>query len=352
VNIERKITRPIRVGNVAIGNLAGISVQTMTNTNTEDVDATLTQIQDAVAAKADIVRVSCNTQKSTEALKEIVKSAGVPIIADIHFNHKRAIEAIENGTHCIRINPSNITEHGLIEIVRCAVANSAPIRLGLNSGSIERGILDRYKEPCADALVDSALLNIQKLENMNFSNFKISVKSSNVKTTIEAYRKLSVRSDYPLHVGVTEAGTILSGTIKSSIGIGALLADGIGDTIRVSLSTKDLREEVRVGRQILKSLGLLRNSIDIVSCPTCARTLIDVISIARDLEGATENTEKKLTVSVLGCVVNGIGEALNSDIGIFGFEKGVAKIYTNGKEVATIKEQEIVKFVTKKIAGL
>jgi (E)-4-hydroxy-3-methylbut-2-enyl-diphosphate synthase len=348
------VTKPVVVGGVIVGNLSDISVQTMTNTSTEDVEATLAQIQEAVLARADIVRVSCNTEKSTIALKEIVKHAKIPVIADVHFNYKRAIEAIENGAHCVRINPGNITEHGLVEVVRCAVANSVPLRIGINSGSVEKEILDRYGEPCVDVLIDSALLNIQKLENMNFSNFKISVKSSNVKTMIEAYRKLSTLVDYPLHVGVTEAGPLQSGTVKSSIGIGALLADGIGDTIRVSLSTKDITEEVRVGRQILLSLGLLKNSIDIISCPTCARTLIDVVSIATRLEeiltdAAPPTGKDKFTISILGCVVNGIGEAVSSNIGVFGFEKGIAKIYADGKEIATVKEQGVIDFVLKLI---
>ena len=336
--------RQINVGAVKIGGGAPISVQTMTNTDTEDIDGTLAQIQRAVNAGCDIIRVSCPTKDATVALKKIVENSEIPIIADIHFNHKRAIEAIESGAKCIRVNPGNIGDLGMKEIVKSAKDHGVSIRIGVNSGSLEKELLDKYKEPTVDALVESAVLNSKKLEDLGFSEFKVSVKSSDVKTSIEAYRKLSKLIDYPLHVGITEAGPLFSGTIKSSIGIGSLLADGIGDTIRVSLSC-DPVEEIRVGRQILKSLCLLKDSVNIVSCPTCARTLIDVVNISKELEDTYQDLKKSLRISILGCVVNGPGEAREADIGIFGFQKGVAKIYAKGKEYKTCNEHEIIKII-------
>lgn len=341
--------RQIFVGNIKIGGDAGVSVQTMTNSNTEDVNATIAQIDRATSLGGDLVRVSCPTPESTIALKEIVRMSPLPIIADIHFNHKRALEALEAGAHCIRINPGTISEYGISEIVRAAKDFGAAIRLGINSGSVERDILDQFKEPSVDAIVESAVRASKKLEDLGFYNFKVSVKSSDVKNTIEAYRKLSRLIDYPLHLGVTEAGTLFSGTIKSSIGIGTLLAEGIGDTIRVSLSS-DIADEVKVGRQILNSLGLLgKNRVNIVSCPTCARSGIQVVEIAKALEDYCENINKPLKISVLGCIVNGIGEAKGSDIGVFGAGHGMAKIYLKGKEIETISSEEILEKVKKLI---
>lgn len=333
--------KQITVGGLRIGGGAEISVQTMTNTNTEDIDSTLEQVHRAFNAGCDLIRISCPTQASTNALKKIVENSPIPIIADIHFNYKRAIEAIDAGVACIRINPGNISDDAITEIVTVAKRNHVAIRIGINSGSVEKDILDKYGEPSVAAIVESAILNCRRLERLDFTNFKISVKSSNVKSSIEAYRKLSQAVDYPLHLGITEAGTLFPGTIKSAIGIGSLLADGIGDTIRVSLSA-DIEEEVRVGRQILRSLGLLKNSVNVISCPTCARTLIDVIGISNEIENFCNFLNKSIKISILGCVVNGIGEAQQSDIGVFGFKKGIAKLYLHGKEIETLNEEDII----------
>lgn len=340
--------KQITIGNIKIGKGADISVQTMTNTNTEDIRATINQINSVAELGCDLVRASCPTKESTIALKEIVKNSKVPIIADIHFNYKRAIESIESGALCIRINPGNTPDYGIKEIIKAAKDYNVAIRIGINSGSVEKDILEKYKEPSVDAIVESAVRNCNKLEDLGFYNFKVSVKSSDVLNSIAAYRKLSKLIDYPLHLGITESGTLFSGTIKSAIGIGSLLADGIGDTIRVSLSS-DIREEVKVGKQILKSLGLLKNSVNIISCPTCARTGIDVIGISKTLEEYSENIRKPLRISVLGCVVNGIGEAKEADIGIFGFSHGVAKIYLKGKELETIQSENVIKRAKKLI---
>lgn len=340
--------KQITIGNVKIGGGADIVVQTMTNTNTEDINATLKQINSVVELGCDLIRVSCPTRESTIALREITKNSRIPIIADIHFNYKRAIEAIESGALCIRINPGNTSEYGIKEIVKAAKDYNVAIRIGINSGSIEKDLMDKHKEPSVDAIVESAIRNCRRLEDLDFYNFKVSVKSSDVKNSIIAYRKLSNLIDYPLHLGITESGTLFSGTIKSAIGIGTLLFDGIGDTIRVSLSS-DIKDEVKVGRQILKSLGLLKNSVNIISCPTCARTGINVMEISKSLEDYCENIKKSLKISVLGCVVNGIGEAKESDIGIFGFSQGIAKIYLKGKELETIKSEYVIERVKKLI---
>ncbi len=338
--------RQISVGNLKIGGGEGILVQTMTNSNTEDIASTLAQIEKVSTLGCDLVRVSCPTVQSTIALREVVKRAPIPVIADIHFNYKRAIEAIEAGAACVRINPGNTPFEGIKEIVKAAKYRGSAIRIGINSGSLEKTILDKYGEPSIDAIVESALVNCHKLEDLGFYNFKVSVKSSDVRTSIMSYRKLSKEIDYPLHIGITEAGTFFPGSIKSAIGIGSLLVDGIGDTIRVSLSS-DISDEVLVAKQILKSLGLLKNSINIVSCPTCARTLIDVMGISKSLEDYCGSIRRNLKISVLGCVVNGIGEAKNADIGIFGFKKGIAKIYISGQEVDECPDNEVVEKVQK-----
>lgn len=340
--------KQITVGNLKIGGDANVSIQTMTNTNTEDVRATLNQIESVVDLGCDLIRVSCPTPGSTKALKKIVKNSRIPIIADIHFNYKRAIEAIEAGAVCIRINPGNTPEHGIKEIVKAAKDYGVAIRIGINSGSIENDILQKYKEPSVDAIVESAVRNVNKLEDLDFYNFKVSVKSSDVKNSISAYKKLSKLIDYPLHLGITEAGTLFSGSIKSAIGIGALLADGIGDTIRVSLSS-DIKHEIKVAKQILKSLGLLKDGVNIVSCPTCARTGINVMEISKSLEEYCENIRKPMKISILGCVVNGIGEAREADIGIFGFSHNTAKIYLRGNELETINSEDILNRVKKLI---
>lgn len=339
--------KSINVGKVKVGGNAPVAIQTMTNTNTENVDDTLAQIESVVDIGCDLIRVSCPTRQSALALKEIVQNVKIPVIADIHFNYKRAIEAIEAGVHCVRINPGNISDDGIAEIVACAKNNGAAIRIGINSGSLDKKLLEKYKEPCPDAIIESALLNIRKLEELKFDQFKISVKSSDVKNTIKCYRKLAKLVDYPLHLGVTEAGPMFTGVIKSAIGIGSLLADGIGDTIRVSLSVKDIREEINAAKQILKSLNLYSSGINVVSCPTCSRTLIDVVGIADKIAKLTVDAQTKLTISILGCVVNGPGEAVTADIGIFGFRQGIAKIYAAGKEIGQCADSEIVHYIEK-----
>ncbi len=335
----------INLGGVAIGGGAPISIQTMTNTKTEDVDATVAQICQVESAGCDIVRVSCNTKAAAESLGKIISRVSIPVVADIHFHYKLAIISIENGAHCVRINPGNMDESGFREIVRCAEEHGIPIRIGVNSGSLEREILDKYHEPNSDALVESAMLNEKKMYDFGYPNFKISIKSSDVKTCIDANRKLSCSSEHPIHVGLTESGPVFSGTIKSSACLGALLCDGVGDTIRVSLSG-DPVEEVKVGRQILKAFNLLDKSVNIISCPTCSRTVINVIELSKNIEDKYGNLQKKVNISMLGCVVNGIGEAEHSDIGIFGIKQGVAKIYFKGKEyLSTCEEKDIMTVV-------
>jgi (E)-4-hydroxy-3-methylbut-2-enyl-diphosphate synthase len=342
--ITRKKTNEIFLGDVGIGGNHKISIQTMTNTNTEDVSETLDQVKKAESAGADIVRISIPTIGASTALKYIAKSAQIPIVADIHFDHRIAIEAIKNGAKCVRINPGNINQSGIKEIVKCALDFECAIRIGVNSGSLSQDIMDEFSGPNARAIAESAIRSLAFIEDLGFFNMKISVKSSDVKTMIDAYREVSRRTRYPLHLGVTEAGTLFRSTIKSSIGIGALLADGIGDTIRVSVSG-GIEEEIKIGKQILASLGIQGNSVDIVSCPTCSRTCINVVEIANSLEKLVEHFDKKLKISVLGCTVNGIGEAKHSDIGIFGISNGFAKIYLRGNEYAQCKASEILKTV-------
>ena len=353
--IIRRRTKKIEVGSVEVGGDAKISVQSMTNTLTSDVNATLQQINDLVSEGADIVRVSCPDQESTESLKEIVNNVDVPIVADIHFHYKRAIEAAEAGAACLRINPGNIGVDKIIEVIDAAKQNNICMRIGVNAGSIDEKILKKYSKPCADALVESAIENIRLLEDNNFDNFKISVKASDVFTTIEAYEKLAKLCDYPFHVGLTEAGTYLSGSIKSSISIGNLLSQGIGDTIRVSL-TADPVEEIKVGHEILKSLNLASRGIKIISCPSCARQAFPVIDTVRELERRLSHIKDPITLSIIGCVVNGPGEALNSDIGVTGGGKGNNMIYLSGVADHKIKNPEIVdhvvNLVEKKIQSL
>jgi (E)-4-hydroxy-3-methylbut-2-enyl-diphosphate synthase len=339
---------------VKIGGGNSVAVQTMTNTKTEDVHSTLEQIYAAESAGCDLIRISCPTAESTLAVRSIIKTlsdrgsadtAHIPIIADIHFDYRRAIEAMEAGVQGVRINPGNIGNEGLKEIVKKAKESACSLRIGINSGSIERDVLLKYGKPTAAALVESAVLNCKKLEDLDYTNFKVSVKSSDVRTAVEAYRKLSEMIEYPLHLGITESGTYFPGTIKSSIGIGTLLMEGIGDTIRVSLSGNIL-DEIKVGRQILKSIGMLNNCVDIVSCPTCSRALIDVIGISQEIERYCENIRISLKISILGCVVNGPGEAMTADIGVFGFnESGLAKIYVRGKEKCIAEESRIVEII-------
>ena len=341
-DIKRRKTKVVVVGNIKIGGNNPIIVQSMTNTPTKDIKKTINQINKISEVGAEIVRVSCPDEDSTKALKEIIKHVSVPIVADIHFHYKRAIESAENGAKCLRINPGNIGDKKKIrEVISAAKNNNCAIRIGVNAGSLESDILEKYKEPCPEALVESALKNIRIIEDENFFNFKVSVKSSDVFLSIAAYRQLSKIIDYPLHLGITEAGSFLPGSIKSSIGFGALLLDGIGDTIRVSL-TDDPVEEVRVGNEILKSLNLRNRGVRIISCPSCARQAFQVIDTVKKLEEKLSHIKTPITLSVIGCVVNGPGEASQTDIGITGGGKGNNMLYLNGIESEKITTEEII----------
>ena len=348
-DIKRKKTKVISVGDVKVGGDHPISVQSMTNTLTTDVKSTINQINDISAEGADIVRVSCPDEDSTRALKEITKHTPIPIVADIHFHYKRAIEAAENGAKCLRINPGNIGEKKKIrEVISSAKNNNCSIRIGVNAGSLEKDILEKYKEPCPEALVESALRNIKIIEDEDFFNFKISVKSSDVFLSIAAYRKLSKVCDYPLHLGITEAGSFVSGSIKSSIGLGSLLMDGIGDTIRISLSD-DPVQEVRIGNEILKSLNLRNRGVKIISCPSCARQAFPVINTVKILEDKLSHIKTPVTLSVIGCVVNGPGEAALTDIGITGGGKGSNMLYLSGIQSEKILTENIISEVVNQV---
>ena len=346
-NIKRKTTKEISVGKIKVGGNNPITVQTMTNTLTTDHKSTIDQINKVTEAGADIVRVSCPDIKSTESLKTIIKHVDVPIVADIHFHYKRAIEAAENGADCLRINPGNIGDRKRIaEVISAAKNNNCSMRIGVNAGSLEKDILEKYREPCPEALVDSALRNIKIIEDMDFSNFKISVKSSDVFLSIAAYKLLSKKTDYPLHLGITEAGSYLPGSIKSSIGFGSLLLDGIGDTIRVSLSDDPI-EEVKVGNEILKSLNLRNRGVKIISCPSCARQAFPVIDTVKILEKRLSHIKKPITLSIIGCVVNGPGEAKQTEIGITGGGKDNHMLYLNGLETEKVMTKDMInKIVT------
>ena len=348
-DIKRRKTKVINVGNVKVGGDNPITVQSMTNTLTTDVKSTINQINNISAEGADIVRVSCPDKESTTALKEIIKHVSVPIIADIHFHYKRAIEAAENGAKCLRINPGNIGDKKKVqEIVSSAKNNNCSIRIGVNAGSLERDILEKYKEPCPEALVESALRNIKILEDQDFFNFKISVKSSDVFLSIAAYRQLSKVCDYPLHLGITEAGSFISGSIKSSIGLGSLLMDGIGDTIRVSLSDEPSKE-ARIGNEILKSLNLRNRGGKIISCPSCARQAFPVINTVKILEEKLSHIKTPITLSIIGCVVNGPGEAAMTDIGITGGGKGSNMLYLSGLQSEKVLTEDIISEVVNQV---
>ena len=341
-DIHRRKTKVIKVGNVKIGGNNPISVQSMTNTLTKDVKATINQINQIASEGADLVRVSCPDEESTVALKEIVKHSSVPIIADIHFHYKRALESAENGAKCLRINPGNIGDKKKVkEVISAAKNNDCAIRIGVNAGSLEKDILEKYKEPCPEALVESALRNIRIIEDEDFFNFKVSVKSSDVFLSIGAYRQLSKVSEYPLHLGITEAGSYLPGSIKSSIGLGNLLLDGIGDTIRVSLSDDPVKE-VKVGNEILKSLNLRNRGVKIISCPSCARQAFQVIDTVKMLEDKLSYIKTPITLSIIGCVVNGPGEAALTDIGIAGGGKNNSMLYIKGVQAKKLSNNDIV----------
>ena len=348
-DIRRRKTKVINVGDVKIGGDNPVSVQSMTNTLTTDVKATINQINDIAEEGADIVRVSCPDTDSTKALKEIVKHVSIPVVADIHFHYKRAIEAAENGAKCLRINPGNIGDESKIhDVLSAAKNNGCSVRIGVNAGSLEKDILDKFKEPCPEALVESALRNIKILEDKDFFNFKISVKSSDVFLSIGAYRQLSKVCDYPLHLGITEAGSFVSGSIKSSIGIGSLLMDGIGDTIRISLSDNPTKE-VTIGNEILKSLNLRNRGVKIISCPSCARQAFQVIDTVKILEEKLSHIKTPITLSIIGCVVNGPGEAAMTDIGITGGGKGNNMLYLSGVQNEKILTKDIIEKVVTEV---
>jgi (E)-4-hydroxy-3-methylbut-2-enyl-diphosphate synthase len=341
-DIHRRASRQVQVGDVAVGGDAPISVQSMTNTLTSDVAATIEQVRALEAAGADIVRVSCPDQESTAALKEIVAASGVPIVADIHFHYKRAIEAAAAGAACLRINPGNIgAPERVREVVKAAKDHGCSMRIGVNAGSLERDLLEKYGEPCPEAMVESALNHARILEDLDFREFKISCKASDVFLAVAAYMGLAEACDYPLHIGVTEAGGLRSGTIKSSIGLGNLLWSGIGDTIRVSLSA-DPVEEVKAGFDILKSLGLRHRGVNVISCPSCARQQFEVIKTVELLEQRLAHITTPMTLSVIGCVVNGPGEARETDIGLTGGGNNTHMVYLNGLQDHRLKDADIV----------
>ena len=346
-DIKRKKTKEINVGKVKVGGNNPISVQSMTNTLTTNIKATIKQIQEIQNEGADIVRVSCPDESSSKSLKEIIKHVDIPIVADIHFHYKRAIEAAESGANCLRINPGNIGNNNrVVEVIKAAKNNNCSIRIGVNAGSLDKDLLQKYKEPCPEALVESAQQNIKLLEDNDFFNFKISVKSSDIFLTVKAYKKLSEICDYPLHLGVTEAGGLFTGSIKSSIGIGQLLMEGIGDTIRVSLSS-DPVDEIKAGYEILKSLGIRSRGVNIISCPSCARQAFPVIETVKILEKKLSHIKKPISLSIIGCVVNGPGEAAHTEIGLTGGGQDNNLLYLSGIPHSKIPSSEIIDQIVK-----
>ena len=345
--ITRKKTKKINVGKITVGGNSKISVQSMTNTLTTNVKGTIEQILSLEEAGADIIRVSCPDEASTIALKEIVKQVNAPIVADIHFHYKRAIEAAKMGASCIRINPGNIgTKDRILEVVKAAKDYNCSIRIGVNAGSLDKLLLEKYKEPCPEALVESAQYNIKLFEDNDFFNFKISVKSSDIFLTVKAYRKLAEICDYPLHLGVTEAGGLLTGSIKSSIGIGQLLMEGIGDTIRVSLSSDPI-DEIKAGYEILKSLGIRSRGVNIISCPSCARQAFPVIETVKKLEERLSHIKQPINLSIIGCVVNGPGEAAQTEIGLTGGGQDSNLLYLSGVPHSKVASSDIINKIVK-----
>jgi (E)-4-hydroxy-3-methylbut-2-enyl-diphosphate synthase len=346
-DIARRPSRQIMVGSVPVGGDAPVTVQTMTNTPTSDARATIDQIRRCEEVGADIIRVSCPDVESTTALKQIVRAARVPIVADIHFHYKRALEAADAGAACLRINPGNIgSAERVREVVNAAKANGCAIRIGVNAGSLERHLLEKYGEPCPEALVESALEHVRILEEHDFREYKISVKASDVFLAVAAYQQLAEAVDCPLHLGITEAGGLIGGTVKSSIGLGALLWFGIGDTIRVSLSAEP-EEEIRVGFEILKALGIRNRGVRVVSCPSCARQGFDVIRTVEKLEARLAHIRTPLSLSVLGCVVNGPGEARETDIGITGGGAGKHMVYLSGVTDHHVNDADMVDHIVR-----
>ncbi|MAM25347.1 MAG: 4-hydroxy-3-methylbut-2-en-1-yl diphosphate synthase [Rhodobacteraceae bacterium] len=348
-NIERRASRRIMVGNVPVGGDAPISVQTMTNTLTTDVRGTIAQVQAAADAGADIVRVSVPDEASSKALREIVAESPVPIVADIHFHYRRGIEAAEAGAACLRINPGNIGDEKRVrEVIKAARDHGCSIRIGVNAGSLERHLLEKYGEPCPDAMVESGLDHIKILQDNDFHEFKISCKASDVFMAAAAYQKLAEATDAPIHLGITEAGGLMSGTIKSAIGLGNLLWMGIGDTIRVSLSA-DPVEEVKVGYEILKSLGLRHRGVNIISCPSCARQGFDVIKTVETLEKRLEHIKTPMSLSIIGCVVNGPGEALMTDVGFTGGGAGSGMVYLAGAQSHKLGNEGMIDHIVEQV---
>ena len=348
-NIYRRKSRQIMVGNVPVGGDAPITVQTMTNTLTTDVKATVEQVQACAEAGADIVRISVPDAPSAKALKEIVRESPVPIVADIHFHYKRGIEAAEAGAACLRINPGNIGDEKRVkEVIRAARDHDCSIRIGVNAGSLEKHLLDKYGEPCPDAMVESGMDHIKILEDNDFLNFKISMKASDVFMTVAAYQMLAEQTDAPFHLGITEAGGFVGGTVKSAIGLGNLLWSGLGDTMRVSLSA-DPVEEVKIGFEILKSLGLRHRGVNIISCPSCARQGFDVIKTVEALEQRLEHIKTPMSLSIIGCVVNGPGEALMTDVGFTGGGAGSGMVYLAGKQSHKMSNDQMIDHIVEQV---
>ena len=346
-DIARRPSRQIMIGNVPVGGDAPVTVQTMTNTPTADARATIDQIRRCEEAGADIIRVSCPDVESTTAFRQIARAARVPLVADIHFHYKRALEAADAGAACLRINPGNIgSSDRVAEVVRAAKANGCAIRIGVNAGSLERDLLEKYGEPCPEALVESALDHIRLLQDHDFHDYKVAVKASDVFLAVAAYQQLAETVDCPLHLGITEAGGLIGGTVKSSIGIGSLLWFGIGDTIRVSLSAEP-EEEVRVGFEILKALGIRNRGVRIVSCPSCARQGFDVIRTVEKLEERLQHIRTPMSLSVLGCVVNGPGEARETDIGLTGGGAGKHMVYLSGVTDHHVEDEAMVDHIVR-----
>lgn len=346
--MKRRKTREVKVGNIYIGGDSPVSVQSMTNTDTRDIESTVLQIRKLEDAGCDIIRCAVPDMEAAKAIDGITKQIKIPLVADIHFDYRLALEAIKNGVSALRINPGNIGSEERVRIVAQAAKDKGiPIRIGVNSGSLEKDLLQKYGKPTAEALVESALRHIEILEAVNFNDIVISIKSADVMNMIESYRLMSQKVDYPLHLGVTEAGTIWRGTIKSSIGIGTLLAEGIGDTIRVSL-TGDPVDEIKVGKEILRTFGYVKSGIQFISCPTCGRTKIDLIKIAQEVEDKLSSCQKNIKVAIMGCVVNGPGEAREADIGIAG-GNGEGLIFKKGQIVKKVKEEDLVSELIKEI---
>lgn len=349
--IKRRKTRLIKVGNVDIGADSAISVQSMTNTNTKDVESTIKQIHRLEEAGCDIIRFAVNDLEDAQAIEKIKANINIPCVADIQFNYKLALLSAKYGADCIRINPGNIGEKWKVEeVVSACKDKNIPIRIGVNAGSINQKILDKFNGVNSDSIVQSALEDINILESLNFNQIKVSLKASNVNLSIESYRKFSEISDYPLHLGITESGMGLAGIVKSSVGMGTLLAEGIGDTIRVSL-TDDPVEEVLVGKQILKSLGLRQEGVEIIACPTCARTKIDLIELVKEAENRLSKIDKNISVALMGCVVNGLGEGREADIGITG-GNGQGVIFKKGEIIKKVPENQLLDELMKEIENL